>query len=57
LDAAVRFAAYSSDPEIVAIKNQVVDCLLENQQDDGYIGFLPKDRVYGRPGIFTKWRI
>ncbi|MDR2679430.1 MAG: glycoside hydrolase family 127 protein, partial [Tannerella sp.] len=44
LEAAVRFAAYSPDPEIAAIKNQIVDCLLENQQADGYIGFFAEEQ-------------
>ncbi|MDR2765453.1 MAG: glycoside hydrolase family 127 protein [Tannerella sp.] len=44
LDAVVRFAAYSSDPEIVAIKNRIVDRLLDNQQDDGYVGFFAEGR-------------
>jgi DUF1680 family protein len=40
LDAVVKFAAYSGNPEVVAIKNRIIDVLLENQQDDGYIGFF-----------------
>jgi DUF1680 family protein len=47
LDAIVRFAAYSDSPEVLAIKNRIVDCLLENQQDDGYIGFFSeKQRLW-----------
>jgi DUF1680 family protein len=44
LDATVRFAAYTDSPEVVAIKNRIVDCLLENQQDDGYIGYFVEER-------------
>jgi DUF1680 family protein len=44
LDAAVRFAAYSGDPEVVVLKNRIVEVLLENQQDDGYIGFFVEER-------------
>jgi DUF1680 family protein len=44
LDAAARFAAYSADTAIVALKNRIVDCLLENRQDDGYIGFFDEGR-------------
>ncbi|MDR3142675.1 MAG: glycoside hydrolase family 127 protein [Tannerellaceae bacterium] len=47
LDAAVRFAAYSADPAVVALKDRIVDLLLKNQQDDGYIGFFnPAHRLW-----------
>jgi DUF1680 family protein len=44
LDATVRFAAYSGSPEVIAIKNRIVDVLLENQLDDGYIGFFAEEK-------------
>jgi DUF1680 family protein len=44
LDAAVKLAAYSGDTEVIAIKNRIVDYLLENQQDDGYIGFFAEEQ-------------
>jgi DUF1680 family protein len=44
LDATTRFAAYSADPATVVLKNMIVDLLLENQQDDGYIGFFNEGR-------------
>jgi DUF1680 family protein len=44
LDAVARFAAYSGDQEVIAIKDQIVNRLLENQLNDGYIGFFREDQ-------------
>ncbi|GHT38406.1 hypothetical protein AGMMS49965_01660 [Bacteroidia bacterium] len=44
LDAVARFAAYSGDKEVVAIKNKIVAQLINNQLGDGYIGFFREDQ-------------
>jgi hypothetical protein len=45
---AVRFAAYTRDPKVLALKNHVVDELLKTQDEDGYIGCLnKKSRLWG----------
>jgi DUF1680 family protein len=47
LDATVRFAAYSGDKEVIAIKERIVNQLLSNQLKDGYIGyFTPENRLW-----------
>ena len=48
IEYAVRFAAYSRDPKVLALKNYVVDELLKTQDEDGYIGCLRKGaRIWG----------
>jgi DUF1680 family protein len=43
---AVRFAAYSGDPKVIAFKDNLVRRTLATQGADGYIGFFePKARV------------
>ena len=45
---AVRFAAYTRDPKVLALKRHVVDELLKTQDADGYIGCLCKEaRLWG----------
>ena len=38
IDAAVRFAAYSEDEKVLALKNRLVEETIATQQPDGYIG-------------------
>ncbi|MDR3260538.1 MAG: glycoside hydrolase family 127 protein, partial [Tannerella sp.] len=52
LDAAVRFAAYSGDEELVSIKNRIISHLTGNQSDDGYIGYFVKEKR-----LWTAWDI
>ena len=47
---AVRFAAYTRDPKVLALKNYVVDELLKTQDPDGYIGCLCKGPGSGATG-------
>lgn len=47
IDAAVRLAAYSKDPQAVALKEHVVDEAIAAQEPDGYLGILrPDARVW-----------
>jgi len=46
LDAAVKFAAYTGDARVIALKSHMVDVLLQNQEPDGYIGNMkPEHRM------------
>ncbi len=46
IDAAVRLAAYSREPEVVAQKNHLVDTIIRLQEPDGYLGMLaPESRM------------
>jgi uncharacterized protein len=48
VDAMVRFAAYSRDPRVLALKKHIVDEVIKTQGPDGYIGTLvPKNRLWG----------
>ncbi len=48
IDATVRFAAYTNDPEIIALKKHILDHTIKNQLPDGYIGmFAPEMRMTG----------
>ncbi len=48
IDATVRFAAYSRDPRVLALKKHLVDEVIKTQTPDGYIGTLvPKERLWG----------
>ena len=40
IDAAVRFAAYTKDDRVLALKKQLVDETIKTQQPDGYIGMM-----------------
>ena len=44
IDACVRFAAYSHDPEMVLIKDESIDKIIRSQLDDGYSGFYKADK-------------
>jgi len=47
IDAAVRFAAYSEDPEVLARKEYLVREIIATQEEDGYIGyFVPQARLW-----------
>ena len=48
IDATVRFAAYSSDERVLALKNRLVTEAIRTQEPDGYIGILlPESRLWG----------
>ena len=48
VDAAVRFAVYTNDPDVLAMKKHIVDEVIKLQDPDGYIGMLkPEKRVWG----------
>lgn len=48
IDATVRFAAYTGDPEVLRLKEQLVAGALEAQDPDGYLGILvPESRIWG----------
>ena len=44
IDACVRFAAYSHDPEMVMIKDEIIDKIISSQLEDGYSGFYKADK-------------
>ena len=46
IDAAVRFAAYTNDDKVTALKNKLVKESIKTQLADGYIGmFVPGRRI------------
>lgn len=48
IDATVRFAAYTGDPRVLELKNQLVTEAIKTQQPDGYIGILIEPaRIWG----------
>ncbi|QNN23379.1 hypothetical protein HED60_14195 [Planctomycetales bacterium ZRK34] len=48
IDAAVRLAAYSRNPDALALKNHLVDFVIQNQTEDGYVGMLAEpQRIKG----------
>lgn len=48
IDAAVRFAAYTRDEDVLALKRHLVASAIEAQEADGYIGMLtPEHRIRG----------
>ena len=48
IDAAVRFAAYSRDERVIALKNHLVDKTIATQDPDGYLGmFDSASRMHG----------
>lgn len=58
IDACVRFAAHSGDPEMINIKNQIVKKIIDNQLDSGYIGFYkPERRLWNKQGAGHNWDI
>lgn len=47
IDALVRFAAYSDDPQVLALKDRVVAEIITLQEEDGYLGFFePGSRIW-----------
>lgn len=58
IDASVRFAAYSKDPEMVKIKDEIVEKIISNQLGDGYIGFYKESRrLWNSKGFADNWDI
>jgi len=47
IDAAVRFAAYTNEEEVMAFKNKLVKESIKTQLADGYIGMFVPDRRIG----------
>ena len=48
IDAAVRFAAYTGDEDVVVRKEYLVDEAIKTQESDGYIGMMtPHSRMVG----------
>ena len=48
LDATVKFAAYSEDPQVVALKDHLIEETIGTQDSEGYIGiFAPEHRIRG----------
>ena len=52
VEALARFAAYSSDPAVIAKRDAVVAEIIALQEPDGYIGFFEKDAR-----LFSLWDI
>ncbi|RME91408.1 MAG: hypothetical protein D6766_11915 [Verrucomicrobia bacterium] len=51
IDACARLAAYSGDPQLRAIKDRLVNTVIENQLPNGYSGFYREDRrLWNPPG-------
>jgi len=47
IDSIVRFAAYSNDEKVLALKKHVVEEAIKTQEDDGYIGIcVPETRMW-----------
>lgn len=44
IDASVRLAAYSHDPEMIALKDGIIDKIIDAQLEDGYSGFYKPER-------------
>ncbi len=44
IDSAVKLAAYSGDPRVLALKRHVVAETLKTQAEDGYIGLFPPEQ-------------
>ena len=49
LMSAVRFAAYTNDPKVIARKDLIVERLLAAQEADGYLGFFSPARRVTKP--------
>lgn len=48
IDATVRFALYSQDADVLALKKRLVSEAIKTQEPDGYIGILvPASRLWG----------
>lgn len=47
IDATVRFAAHTESPQVMALKNRLVDETIKTQEPDGYIGIMGSpDRMW-----------
>jgi len=69
IDAAVKFAAYRPDREVLDLKNRLVRETLDTQDSEGYIGFFtePDDKMwrawsghemsYMIQGLLSEWRL
>ncbi len=49
IDAAVRFAAYTKNEKVLAMKKHLVDELIKTQEPEGYIGIMVKE--------YRMWRL
>jgi uncharacterized protein len=49
LDATVKFAAYSDDPKVHALRRHLVAEILRAQEPDGYIGTFPAGQTHPNP--------
>lgn len=48
IDAAVRFAAYTKNGKVIALKKHIIGELIKTQEPDGYIGIMVKEsRMWG----------
>lgn len=48
IDATVRFAAYTKDEKVLALKDRLIAEAIKTQEPDGYIGILvPESRLWG----------
>lgn len=53
IDATVRFAVYSQDEKVIALKRYIVDETIKTQLPDGYIGIMvPESRLWKLWDIF-----
>ena len=51
IDATARLAAYSDDEDVLAVKDDLVDTVIDSQLPDGYSGFYaPRRRLWNGPG-------
>ncbi|CAZ98075.1 beta-L-arabinofuranosidase domain-containing protein [Zobellia galactanivorans] len=58
IDASVRLAAYSHDPKMMEIKNEIVDKVIDEQLKNGYSGFYkPERRLWNSQGGGDNWDI
>jgi hypothetical protein len=58
IDACVRFAAYSHDPEMLEIKNEIIAKTIDNQLENGYSGFYKQERrLWNVEGGGDNWDI
>ncbi|MDO6518123.1 beta-L-arabinofuranosidase domain-containing protein [Zobellia uliginosa] len=58
IDASVRLAAYSHDPKMIEIKNEIVDKVIDEQLKNGYSGFYkPERRLWNSQGGGDNWDI
>ena len=48
IDASVRFAAYTKNEQVLALKNHLISEIIKFQEPDGYIGMMVKEsRMWG----------